>query len=573
MTAFLTLVDLFATQALLPALAQAYSVSPAAMGVAVNACTLGMAVSSLAVALLGSRIERRRGIWISLALLAAPTLSLSVAPNLLTFAALRVAQGIFMAAAFALMLAYLGEHLSARSSASAFAAYVTGNVASNLLGRLFASAVADHFGLAASFWVFALLNLSGALLVYCTVPPTMPAAACRREASRAAWTDHLRNRPLLAGFGIGFCILFAFIGTFTYVNFVLAAAPFQLGMMSLGFVYLVFLPSIATTPLGGRAVARFGTRTTLWSALAIAAAGLPLLLMPALAAVMTGLALIGIGTFLAQAAATGFIGGAAPTEPRAGQRAVSGELFPRRTHRQRCPGAALRRARLAGVCRWHRHRAHHRRAVDHGPAPEDSTRRRTCGRGMEPIGSRQWPPRRASARSSHQHRFLLEAAMNIMTRRSEPSRPSGQIVLVLQGGGAFGAYQAGVYQGLSEAGIEPDWVIGTSIGAINAALIAGNKPADRLDRLKDFWDRVCTRSSLKASWLSMFGNAFANLGVLTQGVPGFFQPNPSALWGMHYAAGPGLAAYYGTDPLKSTLADLIDVEHSTARRCVRPSAR
>src|SRR5688500_10521743 len=70
LTAFLTLVDLFATQALLPALARAYSVSPAAMGLAVNACTLGMAVSSLAVAVLGRRIERRRGIWISLALLA-----------------------------------------------------------------------------------------------------------------------------------------------------------------------------------------------------------------------------------------------------------------------------------------------------------------------------------------------------------------------------------------------------------------------------------------------------------------------------------------------------------------------
>jgi YNFM family putative membrane transporter len=314
MTAFLTLVDLFATQALLPALAQAYAVSPAAMGLAVNACTLGMAVSSLAVAVLGGRIERRRGIWISLALLAVPTVLLSVAPNLITFAALRVVQGIFMAAAFALMLAYLGEQLSARSSASAFAAYVTGNVASNLFGRLFASGVADHLGLAASFWVFALLNLSGALLVYCTVPRTMPMAARRTQESRAPWTDHLRNRPLLASLGIGFCILFAFIGTFTYVNFVLAAAPFQLGMMSLGFVYLVFLPSIVTTPLGGRAVARFGTRTTLWSALAIAGVGLPLLLMPALAAVVIGLALIGVGTFLAQAAATGFVGAAAPTD-------------------------------------------------------------------------------------------------------------------------------------------------------------------------------------------------------------------------------------------------------------------
>ena len=74
------------------------------------------------------------------------------------------------------------------------------------------------------------------------------------------------------------------------------------------------------------------------------------------------------------------------------------------------------------------------------------------------------------------------------SRRSE--KPFGETVLVLQGGGALGAYQAGVYQGLSEAGIEPDWVIGTSIGAINAALIAGNHPADRLDRLRTFWSRV-----------------------------------------------------------------------------------
>lgn len=150
--------------------------------------------------------------------------------------------------------------------------------------------------------------------------------------------------------------------------------------------------------------------------------------------------------------------------------------------------------------------------------------------------------------------------MNALNPRSEPSRPFGQIVLVLQGGGALGAYQAGVYQGLSEAGIEPDWVIGTSIGAINAALIAGNQPAERLTRLKEFWERLRVRSSLKMSWLSMFGNAFANLGVLTQGVPGFFQPNPLAFWGMHYPTAPGLAAYYGTDPLKATLAELIDID-------------
>src|SRR5712691_12047185 len=68
-----------------------------------------------------------------------------------------------------------------------------------------------------------------------------------------------------------------------------------------------------------------------------------------------------------------------------------------------------------------------------------------------------------------------------------------QVVLVFQGGGALGAYQAGVYQALHEAEIEPDWIIGTSIGAINASLIAGNDPKNRLERLQEFWRRMCRK--------------------------------------------------------------------------------
>jgi len=316
LTAFLTLVDLFATQALLPTLARHYAVSPAAMGVAVNACTLGMAASSLAVALVSRRIDRRRGILISLTLLAVPTALLSVAPDLATFAVLRVVQGIFMAAAFALMLAYLGEHYGARNSAGAFAAYVTGNVASNLFGRLFAAAVADHLGLSAAFYTFALLNLAGAALVYFSIARTKPIAMVERtmRGQFTVWKDLLGNRALRASFGIGFCILFAFIGTFTYVNFVLAGPTFELGMMSLGFVYLVFFPSIITTPLGGRAAKRFGTRATMWAALIVAGVGLPLLLASNLAAVLAGLTLIGIGTFFAQAAATSFVSATAASD-------------------------------------------------------------------------------------------------------------------------------------------------------------------------------------------------------------------------------------------------------------------
>jgi MFS transporter, YNFM family, putative membrane transport protein len=314
--AFLTVVDLFATQAILPSLTQAYQVTPAAMSFAVNASTMGMAVAGLTVAFFSRHIDRRIGILISLCVLAIPTALLAVAPDITTFMVLRITQGLCMASAFTLTLAYLGEECSAMDAGGAFAAYITGNVASNLVGRLISAGVADHFGLAANFYFFSALNLAGAVLVYFTIRTTMPISPAEEVPSTALeiWAKHLRNPPLLASFGIGFCILFAFIGTFTYVNFVLVREPLSLGRMELGLVYFVFLPSIMTTPFAGSAVRRYGTRPTFWTALAMAGLGLPLLLQPNLKSVIVGLMLVGVGTFFAQAAATGFVGRAATTD-------------------------------------------------------------------------------------------------------------------------------------------------------------------------------------------------------------------------------------------------------------------
>jgi predicted MFS family arabinose efflux permease len=316
LTAFLTVVDLFATQALLPTLTRFYGVTPAQMGVAVNACTLGMAISGLAVGLFSRLIDRRLGILLSLVILAIPTALLATAPDLATFTILRVIQGLCMAAAFTLTLAYLGENSSAKDTAGAFAAYITGNVASNLVGRFLAAGVVDHFGLAANFYVFALLNLAGAALVYFTIKRVRPMAKGETMAMSPISTllTHLGNPALLAAFAIGFCILFAFIGTFTYVNFVLVRPPLSVGMMTLGVIYFVFLPSIITTPLAGNAVSRFGVRRTMWAGLGVALIGLPLLLAAELNAVLIGMVLVAVGTFFAQATATGFVSRAATTD-------------------------------------------------------------------------------------------------------------------------------------------------------------------------------------------------------------------------------------------------------------------
>src|SRR5438045_9023673 len=100
----------------------------------------------------------------------------------------------------------------------------------------------------------------------------------------------------------------------------------------------------------------------------------------------------------------------------------------------------------------------------------------------------------------------------------------GQVVLVLQGGGALGAYQVGVYEAMHEAGVEPDWVIGTSIGAINAALIAGNAPDQRFERLQEFWARVASVGSEfdLSRFFTGLSNASITFDTMTMGISAFF---------------------------------------------------
>jgi NTE family protein len=158
--------------------------------------------------------------------------------------------------------------------------------------------------------------------------------------------------------------------------------------------------------------------------------------------------------------------------------------------------------------------------------------------------------------------------MNVMhgnkspqTIRSLAGNLPGQVVLVLQGGGALGSYQAGVYQALHEAGIEPDWIIGTSIGAINASLIAGNAPEDRLPNLKQFWRRMEQNPvwNLPTAFPD-FTETLSYWATITHGIPGFFRPNALAHAGEGYPLGAENAGYYSTAPLEKTLRELVNID-------------
>ncbi|WP_293375872.1 patatin-like phospholipase family protein [Phenylobacterium sp.] len=139
----------------------------------------------------------------------------------------------------------------------------------------------------------------------------------------------------------------------------------------------------------------------------------------------------------------------------------------------------------------------------------------------------------------------------------------GRVALVLQGGGALGAYQAGVYQAMHEAGIEPDWVSGVSIGAINSAIIAGNAPDERLDKLKTFWERITSRTiwayTPDGDVYRNARNATSSLFTLMMGQPGFFEPNPVSPW-LTPAGARAATAYYNNGQLRETLLELVDFD-------------
>ena len=151
----------------------------------------------------------------------------------------------------------------------------------------------------------------------------------------------------------------------------------------------------------------------------------------------------------------------------------------------------------------------------------------------------------------------------VVHKRKALPRHCAQLGLVLQGGGALGAYQAGAYQALSEHGYLPHWIAGISIGAINGAIIAGNPAKERIDRLRTFWERitesVALRPLLAGDWARVVFNELSALTTTGAGVPGFFRPRLPPVWLQPWGTQAALS-FYDTAPLRETLQELVDFD-------------
>ena len=300
-----TFLNVYPTQPLLPLLRQVFHASEFEVSLTVSATILATALSAPLAGMIAEKRGRKKVIVPCLFLLTIPTALAATSASLRALIFWRFAQGMFVPGVIAVMLAYVNEEWAGRGVGRAMSAYVSGTVIGGFLGRFLTGEIATHWNWRAAFVVIAALNLMGAIVVRAWLP--LAKNFVRAEHAQQVLDDarnHLRNPRLLANFGMGAAALFGLVGCFTYANFYLAAAPFDLNPAQLGTIFFVYLLGAIITPQAGRFLDRFGFGHTTLVYCLMMIAGLLLTLVKSLPVVVIGLAIFSSGVFVAQAAAT-----------------------------------------------------------------------------------------------------------------------------------------------------------------------------------------------------------------------------------------------------------------------------
>jgi predicted MFS family arabinose efflux permease len=233
----------------------------------------------------------------------------------------RFVQGVATPGIFASTVAYVHEVWPPTHAGRATAAYMTGTIIGGFVGRAVSGIVAADATWQMAFVALAVMTGAVAIALTLRLPAETDAGLKFRNPGRAAHAagrggiGHLfRNRRLLATCGVGFSVLFTQVAMFTYVTFHLAAAPYLLNSVALGWLFVVYLVGAVVTPFAGHWIDRYGHRTGIASAMAIGGAGALLTLAPWLPAIVAGLALCATGVFTAQATTSSYIGAVTPSD-------------------------------------------------------------------------------------------------------------------------------------------------------------------------------------------------------------------------------------------------------------------
>lgn len=313
----LAFLDLYCTQPLLPLLSQLFHASEVSASLTVSAATFGVAISAAVISLFAERIDRKKLIVAAMVALSAVVALSATARTLDELTVWRFGQGLLTPAVFIITMAYITEEWPAAEVPRVMSVYVAGTIFGGFAGRVCGGMLAEAFGWRAMFAVLAAIAVLGAAATQRLLRP--PRSRHSHHADESVWKPiwrNLRDGRLRATFGIGFCMLFALVGLFSYITFYLAQPPFDLTTTELSWLFSVYLVGLVTTLAAGTVLARFGLRRGMLCGIGLCATGVAITLLPSLAVVAVGLALACSGVFVAQTCASSFLRDAAPAGAR-----------------------------------------------------------------------------------------------------------------------------------------------------------------------------------------------------------------------------------------------------------------
>jgi predicted MFS family arabinose efflux permease len=300
--------NLYAPQAVLPVMAQEFGVDAAAVSSVMTAGTLAVALIAPFTGAVADVLGRKRVITIAMLVLVVPTVMIALTSTLTGLVFWRFMQGLVLPPIFAVTVAYVGEEWPPREVAAVAGIYTAGASLGGFSGRFFTGILADLIGWHDAYLVLAALTLVLAAAVAWLLPRERRFVHSGSLANSALqMLRHCRNVELVSTYAIGFGVLFSFIAMFTYVNFLLAAPPYNFSATLLGAIFTTYLAGTALAPLTGRALSRFGRRPLVLGVLALWAAGAALTLLASVWAIIAGLTLCAACGLMCQAVSTGYV--------------------------------------------------------------------------------------------------------------------------------------------------------------------------------------------------------------------------------------------------------------------------
>jgi YNFM family putative membrane transporter len=305
---FCTFLDLYAPQSVLPLVARQFSVGAVETSHLVSATTLAVALVAPFTGAVADMIGRKRVIVFAMFALLVPTLMIALATTLAQMVFWRFVQGLLLPPIFVVTVAYIGDEFPASEATGYAGIYMAASGVGGFLGRFLTGILGERYGVSGAFHGLAGLTLIAAISVAVLLPREKNFVASRGlAASLRNMTAHLGNPKLLATYAVGFGVLFNFVAVFTYVNFHLAAPPYNLSAAGLGAIFVVYLSGVVVTPLTGRWVKRWGRRKLVLLTIVGWLAGFALTLAPSLALIIAGLTLAAAGGFISQTVATSYV--------------------------------------------------------------------------------------------------------------------------------------------------------------------------------------------------------------------------------------------------------------------------